>query len=41
MDKNLLGFGLFFCGLAAYLVWSAKTEMGTKFDKKNKGDRHP
>lgn len=36
---DLVGFILFFVGLSLYLLWSAKTEMGTKFGQKNKGDR--
>jgi|GEM_PF-6416118 len=39
MQRDLLGFGLFFLGLTLYLFWSAKTEMCTKIGQKIKGDR--
>lgn len=39
LTTDLAGFILFFVGLSLYLLWSAKTEMGTKLGQKNQGDR--
>jgi hypothetical protein len=34
MDSDLLAFFLGIGGLVLYLIWSAKTEMGTRRDRK-------
>lgn len=40
MTGDVGAFLLFFLGLGLYLLWSAKTEMGTKHLQSHKDDRH-